>query len=243
MSATGSLRRIVSFGHRIPTVIGALIIMVATLSIGGAVGGRMGLPLVEWGVLAPAEVWHGQLWRLVTWTFFELSPIGLLFACLMLYWFGRDLVAEWGTPRFLRVYFGLSAGTAVVVCLLARVWPELMNGVFAGSVAANAGLVIAWALTFPERQIYLYFIVRLGGMVLVYVTLGITTLFALYYGAAAMAQEFAAEALILGYMYRYVVVRRWRALFARKPKRSKSTADIRVWDEKKQEFRKPKWMN
>src|SRR5947209_18782835 len=74
---------------RLPAVIGALIAATLVTSLAGVIGQRNGLPLIELGVLSPERVWQGQLWRLTTWVFFELHPYSLVFACLMLYWFGR----------------------------------------------------------------------------------------------------------------------------------------------------------
>jgi hypothetical protein len=48
----------------------------------------------------------------VTWAFFEMNPLGLIFAALALFWFGSDLVRLWGPVRFLATYLGIAAAAA-----------------------------------------------------------------------------------------------------------------------------------
>lgn len=192
---------------RLPAVVGALIAATVFCSIVGVIGERNGLPLIRLGILQPERVWHGEVWRLVTWVFFELQPISLIFACLMLYWFGRDLCQRWGAARFLGVWFGLAGGVAAATCLVGRFfWDEVYVGAYAGSWPMQEALIIAWALAFPDRQILLYFIMPVGGRVLILITLGGTLLFALYYGFATFLPHFIAEGVMLAYLGQ---LRRW----------------------------------
>src|SRR5947209_17847997 len=66
---------------RLPAVIGALIALTLVTSLVGVIGERNGLPLIRLGILQPERVFHGEVWRLVTWVFFELHPYSLIFAC------------------------------------------------------------------------------------------------------------------------------------------------------------------
>jgi membrane associated rhomboid family serine protease len=192
---------------RVPAVIGALIAITLVTSLVGAIGERNGLPLVRLGILSPERVLHGEVWRLVTWVFFELHPYSLIFACLMLYWFGRDLAHKWGPARFLAVYFGFAAGVALATCLIGRFfWEEAYLSAYAGSWPMQEALIIAWALAFPDRQINLYFVLPVGGRALIWITIGGTVLFALYHGFASFLPHFIAEGVMLGYMGQ---LRRW----------------------------------
>lgn len=243
MSTSFRIRRALSFSGRVPPVIGGLIVAIFVLSLIGAVGQRNGLPLISYVMLQPEAVWQGEIWRLLTWVFFEGDPISLVFSCLMLYWFGRDLATHWGVARFLRICGGLTLAVAGVVCLAARfVWPELMHHAYVGSWTLSSALVIAWALTYPERQIMLYFVLRVGGRQLLYLELGLTALFAVFYGVPAVLHVIAAEVLMLAYMYRFWVRRRLSTLTGRL-RRRRVTPDLRVWDDKKGDFRPPKWVN
>lgn len=167
----------VVLGSRVPKVVGLLIGLTLGASIIGAVGFRNGLAtVVESAALAPASVFHGEVWRLFTWVFFEGEPLYLILACLALYWFGRDLTQAWGPLRFLTTYLLLAGMTGLVVCLIARVWPSVMASEYIGPLAMVDGLIIAWALLHPHRDVFVYFVLPLRGRNLIYATIGGTVL-------------------------------------------------------------------
>lgn len=240
MATSSRIRNALRFGGRVPLVIGSLIVAIFVLSVVAALGQHNGLPLFSYAALVPAFVWHGEVWRLVTWVFFEDEPLPLVFTCMLLYWFGRDLAMHWGTARFLRIYVGLTLAVAVVVCLIGHfVWPHEPMA-YLGSKAISSALVIAWALTFPEREMLFFFALRVSGRQLLYLELGLTALFTIYYGVVAMLHIIVASLLMLAYMYRFWMRRRLDAFTSRR-----AAPNLRVWDDKKGDFRptKPKWVN
>ena len=188
-------------------VLGGSLPMPAALLIGAIlVSSILGAQVPGWfegGALVPAFVLKGEAWRLVTWAFFEMNPLGLIFAALALFWFGSDLVRLWGPGRFLLTYLGLAAAAAGVTCLLALAWSRLMGLVFVGAWPVISGLIIAWAIAFPTRSIFVYFVLPLHGRNLIYATLGGTLLFALLSGGvASYVPNFVAELLALVAMRR-----------------------------------------
>ena len=248
MSLAQTARSNMSFGGRVPPLIGALLAATIVLSIGNAISAHFGFSLATYGVLSPHAVLRGEVWRLLTWVYFELSPIALIFGCLMLYWFGRDLAAQWGERWFAWAWFGSSLGIGLLLTVVARfVWTDLLPVGYAGNTAITAGLILVWALAFPERQIRVYFIFPMGGMTLVYIELGLTMLFALYGGLASVLPAAIGEGLALGYMFRGRITRRLRSLSPRNNsatrRAKKPDTTFQVWDEDKQRFRPPKWMN
>jgi membrane associated rhomboid family serine protease len=193
----GAWRSISLAVRRIPVAIAGLIAATALVSILAAVMARNGMPAL-WvhGLLVVPEVWRGQLWRLVTWVLYEQGPIALLFACLMLFWFGRDLLGRWGTRRFLARYFGLAAGAAAVTVLAGLASSSVAGVVQGGSWPVMCGLIVAWGLEMPQRPLRLFGVVPLVGRHLVWLTVGGTVLFALFGGVAPYVPHFAAEALV-----------------------------------------------
>lgn len=184
-----------------PRLIAGLIAAIALLSIAAAVGLRNGAPFIaEGSVLLGERVWQGEVWRLVTWALLELAPIQLLFACLTLYWFGGDLVRTWGERRFVGFFFGSAAAAGVCTAMVGLFWPTVGMIPHAGSWAVLDAVIIAWGMLFPGREMRLYGLLRLTGRHLVYVTFGITVLFALFYGLAAFVPHFAAELLTWGWL-------------------------------------------
>jgi membrane associated rhomboid family serine protease len=163
------------------------------------------------GVLVPGLVFQGQAWRLFTWVLFEQDPLGLIFAGLALFWFGNDLARVWGPGRFLLVYFGLAGAAAVVTCLFALAFPGLGMTPYAGPWAVVDALIIAWALSFPTRNIFVYFVLPLSGKNLIWATLGGTLLYGLLGGIGRFIPHFAAQLLTLAVL-RGAPVDIWRKI-------------------------------
>lgn len=193
-----------------PAAIAGLIAIIALASIVGVATARQGWPqLLGNGLLSVAAVWRGQVWRLVTFALLETSPVSLIFSCLMLYWFAGDLARLWGARPMLGLFFGLAAATGALTCLIALSWTDLATRSFAGAGSVVNGLAIAWGLVFPKREIRLFFVLRLTGRRLILVILGVTVLFALFYGIADFVPELAAESLTLAW---FGLMRPWRAV-------------------------------
>lgn len=186
-------RRFVVLGGSVPA---AVALVIAATLVTSILGAQLAGFLAS-GALVPALVFAGQVWRLVSWVFFEQDPLGLIFAGLALFWFGRDLVRIWGPARFLAAYLSLAAAAAAITCLVALAWRELGARPFVGAWPVVSALIVAWACAFPSRNMLLYFVVPLGGRNLIYATLGGTLLFALLSGFAGFVPHFAAQLVAL----------------------------------------------
>ena len=130
--------------------------------------------LFDWAGLVPSQVVHGRIWELATYMF--LHSLGsfwhILVNMLMLYMFGADLERTWGTERFLQYYFicGIGAGICVVI------GNYLFGNPFSYTIGASGaiyGLLMAFGMLYPDRQILFsflfpipakYFVLILGGI-------------------------------------------------------------------------------
>jgi membrane associated rhomboid family serine protease len=200
------------FGARFPAAVMIIFVVTLAATLLGVAGLRNGMPLLAYVGLAPAAVWHGQVWRLLTWSFFDpgINPLSLLFWAMMLLLFGRDLCDAWGWRRFTAVYLCIGAAAGVATCILALAWPGLMRADFMDSWPVVNALVIAWALMFPTRQILFNLVIPVSGKALVWITVGGTVFFALLYGVG----QFVPHLLALGATFVYVhgaplLRRRW----------------------------------
>ncbi|HXK09547.1 MAG TPA: rhomboid family intramembrane serine protease [Vicinamibacteria bacterium] len=153
--------------------------------------------VLEGGVLVTGAVYLGQAWRLVTWVLFEQDPLSLIFAALALFWFGNELVRLWGPGRFLAAYFGLAASAGLVTCAAALAFAPLRAVAFLGPWTVVTALIVAWAICFPTRDVFVYFVLPLHGRNLVYATLAGTLLFALLGGGVRLFPHFAAQLITL----------------------------------------------
>ena len=114
------------------------------------------------GLLPAAIVEHFWLWQLVTYMFLHGGLFHLLFNMLALWMFGTELERTWGTRYFLKFYFvtGIGAGflTAVFSLLPFGFARYLYGADIIGASGAIYGLLLAYALYFPDRPIYMYFV-------------------------------------------------------------------------------------
>lgn len=240
MRAARSIGDVLSFGGRVPPTVGGLISAVVVASLLGA----LAPVLVAESALVPGYVWSGQVWRLVTWIFFESgpgTPLNLLFVGLTLYWLGRDLCNAWGSRRFLLTYIGIAVAASVVTCLLATVWPPLMRGIWTGSWPATTALVVAWAMIFPERQILLMLALPITGRTLLWITVGGTVLYAIFgRDYAYFVPHFSAQLLMIGYARGWSLRGLWQSLrikqYERRARRRASHLKVVKKDP-------PTWMN
>ncbi len=106
--------------------------------------------------LVPRHIWHdGMVWQLVTYMFFHGGLWHLAFNMIALWMFGSMMERHWGTRRFLKYYFltGIGAGVSTCLFTINSIIPTI------GASGAIYGLLVAYAVTFPEHIIYLYFFI------------------------------------------------------------------------------------
>jgi membrane associated rhomboid family serine protease len=194
-------REMTILGLSVPLVVVALISLTLTFSIVAGVLRQSGvITPFELGVFTPRSVLEGQVWRLVTWVFLELQALSLVFGCLALFWFGSELARAWGPLRFVLTYLAISATGAGVTTLVSTVWASLGLVPYLGMGAVVTSLIVAWASLFPNRPVFVYFVLPMRGRNLIIATLAGTILFALLDGVWFYIPHFAAQAATLLYM-------------------------------------------
>ena len=113
--------------------------------------------------LRPASV-VGNLWvwQPVTYMFLHGGLFHILFNMLALWMFGAELERMWGTRYFLKFYFVTGVGAGAITVLLALLpfsfSQQIYDSVTIGASGAVYGLLLAYALYFPDRPIYMYFV-------------------------------------------------------------------------------------
>jgi membrane associated rhomboid family serine protease len=111
--------------------------------------------------LIPAAVTHGmRLWQPFTYLFLHGDIWHLLLNMLVLWMFGRDLELTWGRRRFYIYYFlcGIGAGLINVIVKSVPVFWGAAPSVVAtiGASGAIYGVLLAVAVLFPDRQVWLF---------------------------------------------------------------------------------------
>ena len=109
---------------------------------------------------------HGfYLWQLVTYQFMHANFTHLLFNMFGLWMFGMEVEHVWGSRRFLGFYLlcGVAAGISQLILapLLEPTSVISVTGAGIPTVGASGAVyavLVAFAMLFPDRYIYLYFL-------------------------------------------------------------------------------------
>ena len=98
---------------------------------------------------------HGFVWQLLTFQFMHAGLLHLVVNCWAIYVFGRAIEEALGWKKFLILY--LSSGVVGGICqvLAGWLWPGLFGGPVVGASAGGFGLIAAFAVLFPERELVL----------------------------------------------------------------------------------------
>ena len=98
-------------------------------------------------------LFDGYLWQLLTYQFMHGGYLHLLLNCWGLYLFGRDVEWELGKTRFLVLYLTSGVVGGLFQMLVSFLWPHYFGGGGVGASAGLFGVVAAYALLFPDRQL------------------------------------------------------------------------------------------
>jgi membrane associated rhomboid family serine protease len=111
--------------------------------------------LVTYFGLVPSFVTERlMIWQFATYMFLHGGFFHIFFNMLSLFMFGNDLERYWGTRRFLKYYFVTGIGAGVCSWIVAMD----SRAVIIGASGAIYGLLLAYGLLYPNRIIYLNFL-------------------------------------------------------------------------------------
>ncbi|MEJ2682980.1 MAG: rhomboid family intramembrane serine protease [Candidatus Sulfobium sp.] len=183
--------------------------------------------------LTPILFWRGFIWQPVTYMFLHGGIFHLLFNMFVLWMFGTALESTWGPGRFLKFYFicGIGAGILNAAVTPASPVPTI------GSSGAIYGLLMAFAILFPEQLIYIWGIVPVKAK---YFVIGIGAIE--FLTAVSTTQSGIAHVAHLGGMLFGLVYMKWgdwrRSFSSRRRKKSRRSAlrVVRTRQEEKQKL-------
>ena len=141
--------------------------------------------LTAFGELIPFQTFcRGEVWRLVTYMFLHSTTNGfhLVFNMLALWMFGGELEAMWGTRKFVALYFLFGIGAALF-SLIYLASPVLAFTPIIGASGAIFGLLTAYAVYYPQRELLLFFILPVKAWMLVAGYAAISLFFAFTQGS------------------------------------------------------------
>jgi membrane associated rhomboid family serine protease len=147
--------------------------------------------------LTPALVKEGYVWQLFTYMFLHGGLFHILFNMFALYIFGADIERAWGTKEFIKYYFVTGIGAGVASFLLSF----NSSTTTIGASGAIFGLLVAFALMFPERIIYLYFLFPIKAKYMALLFGGIELLASFRYTGDGIGHFAHLGGMVVGYLY------------------------------------------
>ena len=167
-------------------------------------GELLGPGLLSTFALWPIESGGFLPWQVVSYSFLHGNFNHLFFNMLGLWMFGSELEHLWGQRRFLVFYFA-----SVIAAALTQLLVNFLLGTGGPTIGASGGLfglLLAFAVLFPNRTILLFFVIPMKAkwLALLYGVLE------LYQGVYVMSSGVAHFAHLGGMLGGYLTLRYWR---------------------------------
>lgn len=155
--------------------------------------------------LQPQATLEGlRIWQPFTYMFLHGGFFHILFNMLTLWMFGTELERMWGSRFFVKYYFVTGLGAAATQIILSFVpggfGDQMYFTTTIGASGAVYGVLLAYALYFPTRPIYMYFVFPIPAKYFVMILGGISLLSAMG-GGGGVAHTAHLGGLVAGYLY------------------------------------------
>ncbi|HRY29654.1 MAG TPA: rhomboid family intramembrane serine protease [Elusimicrobiota bacterium] len=188
------INRPLSFRSLPPTIRG-LIVLNGVVYLVQLFGGSRLVALLG---LSPARVLQDLwLWQLTTYMFLHGGFFHFLLNMYVLWAFGREIERQWGSWSFLWYYLlcGWGAGVFNVLFSPTSPLPSI------GSSGAIYGVLVAFAVMFPQSIIYLYFVIPFRAWQMVLMFAAIEFLAGFSSAATGVANLAHLGGMATGYVY------------------------------------------
>jgi membrane associated rhomboid family serine protease len=116
-----------------------------------------GEPIVKAFILDDQLVLQGQVWRLLTYAFLHDGPWHIFFNMLFLWWFGHQLETLYGPREFLALYLIAAVVGGIAFFFQAQLLSP--GALCLGASGAVTAVMLLYALNYPDRRIYLFFMI------------------------------------------------------------------------------------
>ena len=206
-SFDGGSRQSLGIGGSISPAVKALVIANATVFVFEGVLRLAGFASADdifrfFFSLTPNLV-YGRLfvWQLASYLFLHGDLGHILINMLMLWMFGVEMERLWGARRFLNYYFLTGIGAGIVTCFFS---PESRT---IGASGAIFGVMLAYGMTFPNRQILFWFIFPMKAKHFVMLLAGIELWISSQYVSDGIGHFAHLGGMLFGYLY---LKRAWR---------------------------------
>ncbi len=158
----------------------------------------------ELGLVPVSVVEQFRVWQLGTYMFLHGGVFHILFNMLALWMFGTELEHLWGTRYFLKFYFVTGVGAAALTVLFSLLpfgfAQQVHYSIVIGASGAIYGLLLAYALYFPNRPVYMYIFFPMSARTFVLI-IGAIELLSSFSVGGGVANATHLGGLAVGYAY------------------------------------------
>lgn len=152
--------------------------------------------------LVPIHLWRDRwAWQTVTHLFIHGGFFNLFFNLLILWMFATPIESQWGTTEFLKYYFLCGIGAGIIS---AAAQPHSAVPIV-GASAAIYGLLVAYAMLYPDAVVYLYLLFPIKARYLAV----LAALMIFFAGPSALSPGVARFTQLSGMVIGYVYIRWW----------------------------------
>jgi membrane associated rhomboid family serine protease len=154
------------------------------------------------GALWPLDHANFMPWQFITYMFLHGGFAHIFFNLFALWMFGQSIENLWGTRRFVTYYFLTGIGAALIHILVTGA-----NVPMVGASGAVYGILLAFAMMFPNRPIFLIFLpipIKAKYFVIIFGALE------LFSGVTSLQTGIAHFAHLGGMIVGFILIKLWR---------------------------------
>jgi len=157
------------------------------------------------GLVPPAVLGRLWIWQPATYMFVHAGPMHILFNMLGIWMFGVELERLWGTRFFVRFYAAAGLGAALTT-LAWSLSPlpgadQIYRGVTIGASGALYGLLLAFAIYYPNRPILIFLLFPVPAKYFVIIMGALAFMASAGSGGGGVAHTAHLGGLVAGYLY------------------------------------------
>ena len=145
----------------------------------------------------------GAVWQVVTYMFMHGSFWHIFFNMIVLFLFGTQLEKRWGSHEFLLYYLVTGIGAGIFTLVLHWYTGKYMVPVV-GASGAIYGLLLAYAVMFPDSRIFIFGILPLRAPIAVLVFAGLSLFYHITGTAAGIAHLTHLAGMVVGFLYFFI---------------------------------------
>jgi len=116
---------------------------------------------------------HGHVWQLLSFQFMHANLLHLLGNCFVIYLFGREVEEALGSRSFWILYLASGVVGGLVQALAGLALGNAFAGPVVGASAGAFGLIAAFAMLYPDRILYFFFIIPVPAKLLLVLSVGL----------------------------------------------------------------------